>query len=725
MAFRGSKKFLYKNTRLFQARLPVQIVTLLILLASFTVIAISLPSIWLMQRQMDRQAWSSLDQGSRIAAAALENEIDRLNDFARLTAERPSLTPLLENGRPDDVQTYLETLRVGADLDVLMICRESEVLFQAVKPGFQVGSAIPCIEPNPGRLYRIEDRTPSGWLLAAHAVNSPAAGQSVVIGRAVDADMIEGMRIQDEIEIGIASNGIWVAGTQPDITDFWTQVRSRLLENPDPEGPKVIRLDSGNYFARRAYQGAANAEVLTALSVADIVAARSELIRTLAFSILAVVAAASILAFYLSQRLIHPLERLRASAVALSMGDLSTPVTTRSQVREINQVSYALEDARSALQHSLQALKREKEWSEHLLASVVEGIVAVDRQGRITFFSLGAERITDWRSERVLGKHIDDVFKIVGGGQSFSECLPPPGGRLSVLTVERSGQPVTLAITGATLSPPEAGRAGAALVLRDVSEEEALRRLLGDFLANITHEFRTPLSALAASIELMIDQLHDLTPTELSELLDSLRLGTLGLQTLIDNLLEGASIEAGRFRVHPRPTDLDEVVRETAAVLQPLFEKYRQHLALELPPDIPLVNIDPRRTTQVLVNLLSNAIKWNAENSNIVLEVKPDNDSVCLSVSDRGPGIPADHLTDVYTRFAHLNIPVGRTEYGAGLGLSVVKAIVEAQGGRVGVENRPGGGARFWFTVPFAASDFREDDHHVAARIASSSLENQ
>jgi signal transduction histidine kinase len=174
-------------------------------------------------------------------------------------------------------------------------------------------------------------------------------------------------------------------------------------------------------------------------------------------------------------------------------------------------------------------------------------------------------------------------------------------------------------MTGARLAPPDAGNARVALVLRDVTAEDAMRHLLGDFLANITHEFRPPLSALAASSELLLDQVQDLSPADLQELLGSLHLGILGLQTLIDNLLEGASIEAGRFRVYPRNANLLEIIHEAATTIQPLAQKYNQFLLLTLPDSLPPVCVDARRTVQVLVNLFSNAIKFGPPDGKITL----------------------------------------------------------------------------------------------------------
>jgi two-component system sensor histidine kinase KdpD len=209
-----------------------------------------------------------------------------------------------------------------------------------------------------------------------------------------------------------------------------------------------------------------------------------------------------------------------------------------------------------------------------------------------------------------------------------------------------------------------------------------------------------------------LDKLPELNPDELHELLVSNHLGVLSLQNLIDNLLEGASIEAGRFHVSPRFTDLDEVINEVIRIMHPLMEKRHHSLQLDLQSDLPPVLVDPRRTSQVLVNLISNAIKWSPQGSNIFLSAMASNGEVKVSVADQGPGILTEDKQDLFTRFGHLRSSDGRAEFGAGLGLSVVKAIVESQRGQVGVEDRQGGGAVFWFTVPVVDlyTDEEEDD---------------
>jgi len=389
----------------------------------------------------------------------------------------------------------------------------------------------------------------------------------------------------------------------------------------------------------------------------------------------------------------------------MSADNLTSPLDVAARVQEVAALAQALEAGRADLQRTLVELRQEKAWTDHLLEAIVEGIVTLDRQGRITFFSHGAERITGWQRDEVVGRSCDRVFQPIETDEPFSQLIPVPGRRAKIPVMLRDGRQAILAVTGARLLPPEGAEARVALVFRDVSEEEAVHRLLGHFLANVAHEFRTPLSALAASVELLLDLAPDLSAIELRELLASLHLGVLGLQTLIDNLLESSSIEAGQFRVQPRPSSLGDSIAEAITMMQPLLDKHGQRLVVELPAAIPVVEADPRRTVQVLVNLLSNASKYGPDDAEIELRAVVCDQWVRVGVADSGPGVPLEDRNDLFRRFKHTGLRNDQTQVGAGLGLSVVKAIVEGHGGEVGIEDRPGGGSVFWFSLPSVSSE--------------------
>jgi PAS domain S-box-containing protein len=672
--------------------LSAQMILSFVALVLLTAAAAGLPAIWLIRDQLGREAWAQVTQGSLTAQALYEAKLNELESLATLTAQRPTLRGLLAEGEGDPLSAYLHTLQEGSGLDLVLICDSGRVIAEA-------GVAIPdqlCAEEGYLGFYTAPaDPLSHVWLLAAHPLDGEAkeSAGAVIVGMAMNDGFATQMSAQTGLEHTLLLNGQPVASSSPDHREL---LRSTLENAPQD----TFDVDGHPYYAAYVPLDGAGLRAEIALEVSGIASTQRRLALTLAGSILVVAGVASLLGTYLARRIGRPLSRLADAAGIMSKGDLDSPLAIEPGVLEVGLVSQALEGARSDLKRTLAALRREKAWTDHLLEAIVEGIVTLDRAGHITFFSRGAERITGWPREAVIGQTCDHVFKPTETDESFSQLMPMPGRRRKIPVEMHDGREAILAVTGARLLSADEGDAQVVLVFRDVSEAEAVHRLLGRFLANVAHEFRTPLSALAASVELLMDQAPDLNAAELDELLAAVHLGVLGLQTLIDNLLESASIEAGHFRVHPRPSNLGEIIAAAIHTMQPLLDKHEQRLTVALPAAIPMVQADLRRTVQVLVNLLSNASKYGPDEAEIEVGATAEGAWVRVTVADSGPGVPPEYHKDLFRRFGQPAWGNDKAQVGAGLGLSVVKAVIEAHGGAVGVDGRSGGGSAFWFTLP-------------------------
>jgi two-component system phosphate regulon sensor histidine kinase PhoR len=681
--------------------LSVQMILSFVGVVILTSAAVGLPAIWLIRDQLDRQAWSQVDQGRRAALALYEAKQNEVESLAILTAQRPTLRDLLLQENDGVLEDYLETLKTVVGLDLVVVCDPTSNTYVSTD------TSIPmeiCDSWSSGGFQILPTGThPQVWFVATHPVERDGNNEGkVIVGITLDDDIATQMRDQTGLE-----HSVWVIG-QPVSTSLNTEITqletlSRQGFSPDATEEIIysnFELAGQPYYSALSQLDATGIEVEVILSVAEIAAIQTRMVWIMIGSMLIVAVMGSVIGVILARRISKPLVHLADTAEEFRKGDLSSSVAVDSQIREITQVSQTLESARIDLQRTLTNLEREKAWVNQLLESIVEGIMTLDHDEHITYFSPGAERLTGWSREDVLGNAVDHIFRLPDTEASFSQSIAVVGSRSKLVVELADGHQATLAITKARLAPSEVGDSQTVLVFRDVSEGEIIHRILGNFLANITHEFRTPLSAAAASIELLIDQAPDLSDAELQELLNSLHLGILGLQTLVDNLLETASIEAGRFRISPHPSDLAEIISKAVQTMQPLLEKYGQRLVVELPTDIPVVNADARRVEQVLVNLLSNASKYGPADAEISISAMVDQEWVKVQVTDRGPGITHEQRKYVFRRFMYPGILNDRAKAGAGLGLSVVKAVVEAHGGQVGVDDRPGGGSIFWFTLP-------------------------
>jgi PAS domain S-box-containing protein len=682
--------------------LSAQLVLSFIGVVILTVIATGIPAILVFRGQLERQAWSQVEQGQRTAQSLYAARQSQLESQAAQVARLPGLGELLIENRIPEFSEAIASLQAGLQVDFLAACGEDGSLLAYTGPLF-FSDLCSIVEIEPFYLSSAEGQMVV-WQVASRPVPGGAGNWArVILAAELDQEFTDRMRDLTGLDHSI------LVDNKPILTSFKSGIQPLGSVSPEPAGPQLgknvpcsrFELDCLPYYAARVDLNGEGLEAEVALEVGDIADTQRRLNWINTGTMFSVIALCSILGILLTRQISRPLVALAASAERFSQGDLDSPVAIDAGVREELQVAQALERARVDLLRTLTDLQREKAWVNNLLDSISEGIVTLDQDLHLTFFSQGAEQMTGWRRNDVLYRPCDQVFRLAELKALFSEIIPRPGQSVKVVVYLAGDRRATLSITGAQTAPSDSGESQSVLVFRDISEEESTHRLLGHFLANVAHEFRTPLSALAASIELLMDQAADLSADEIDELLKSLHLGILNLQTLVDNLLEGGSIEAGHFKVKTRSVDLETIITEAASTLQPLLDKYGQHLVLDLPIKVPLVRADPRRTVQVLVNLVSNASRYGPTDEEITISAALDDAEVHVRVADRGPGIHPDHKSDVFHRFLYPGTP-DQGKAGAGLGLSVVKAIIEAQGGRVGVDDRPGGGSNFWFTLQIA-----------------------
>ena len=241
---------------------------------------------------------------------------------------------------------------------------------------------------------------------------------------------------------------------------------------------------------------------------------------------------------------------------------------------------------------------------------------------------------------------------------------------------------------------------GQVLTLRNVSDYKKLDQVKSDFLATASHELKTPLASISLSLKLLADD--RVAADERQRLLAGVGRETQRLQRLVGELLDVARLDAGAgVALSPVPTAVPVLVQYATEVVQPQLDDRQLRLTLALPPDLPAVLADPDKTTWVLVNLLANAVRHAPPGTAIAVRAAHADGLVQLSVHDHGPGIAAEHHETIFQRFAHLPRPGGPTG-GSGLGLSIAREFIAAQGGRLWVESAPGEGSTFHFTLPVA-----------------------
>jgi signal transduction histidine kinase/HAMP domain-containing protein len=397
------------------------------------------------------------------------------------------------------------------------------------------------------------------------------------------------------------------------------------------------------------------------------------------------------------------IRHLTAAARRIGRGDLTVSIADAG-TGEVGLLASTMEEMRQNLIELTREIRRREAQAQAVLGGIVEGVYAVDKKRRIRYLNRQAEVLLGVSAEQALGRFCGDVLKPTpdaDGRLPCSHACPIVAAREgnSVDAVELI-EPQPARRRRVVIASAPSGDGMQVQVLRDETELEAVRRTRDTVLANISHEFRTPLSAQLASIELLREGLGNLPLGAQTELVASLERGAHRLTWLIDNLLESVRIESGQLTIRHQSVSIDEVAAAARELVEPLLTQRGQRLALESLARLLPIQGDRQRLIQVMVNLLANASKFSPPDSVIRIGGDmPDGDTVVFWVEDEGPG-PADPTdTALFDRF-HRAGGEDPDESGLGLGLYIVRSIIERHGGEVALFRTPEGRTRAAATLP-------------------------
>jgi signal transduction histidine kinase len=518
--------------------------------------------------------------------------------------------------------------------------------------------------------------------------------------RALDDNLAAELSRQAGVEIRLLPVTAWLEAVDPAFRD----VHSEALATGSIAVAEVTpRREFAASLPLIASTGEAILLIEARLPATAGAGAVSSFVRRLALVAVLLGGVALLVSLLLARRIGAPLQALASSAERLGQGDFSSSIPAQG-TQEVEALARTMDDMRRNLLDLTTTLRHREAEAQAVLQGVVEGVYAVDGDRRIRYLNPQAMKMLGAPADRLIGRFCGDVLKPrdVDGRRPCDFCCPiysarDEGKAQSTEYLAAGGVPRTVVITSAA---PVAGLQ--VQVMRDETELEAVRRARDSVLANISHEFRTPLSAQLASVELMLDGLESMPRERLGELLESLQRGTLRLTRLIDNLLESVRIESGQLGIRRQAVSLAQVVEDAEGLTAGLLAQRRQRLRTALAADLPAVTGDAPRLTQVVTNLLANANKYGPEDSEITVGAARSGTEVELWVEDAGAGAPGLEDTAIFERFyrAAEREPDPR---GLGLGLWIVKSIVERHGGRVRAGRTAAGTTRFTVTLPIGA----------------------
>jgi len=422
---------------------------------------------------------------------------------------------------------------------------------------------------------------------------------------------------------------------------------------------------------------------------------RAHLAELMGISALVAALMALMVSIWLTRSLFRPLSGLIDAARRIADGDYTTPVETPQQ-EELARLGRALAESARSSRQQIAELAEERDHLDAIVGSLSEGLLVTDHEGRDrlvnpafrTLFgiapSAAAGEILDLIREPRLG---DLIARVLSGSPSLA------------LTLERS-EPITRHV--AVLASPLSGGGGCVVLARDVTEAERLHQMRKDFVANVSHELKTPLAAIRGYAETLVDGAVEEPETAARfsrRILEQCR----RLGELLDDLLTLSRLEGTEPLRALEPVDLREVAEEALELVVPRAQAKAIRPQLEPGPPV-IVRGDADGLVRLFVNLLDNAIKYNLEAGQVRVRISTRGDEAVLEVSDSGIGIVATHLTRIFERFYRVDKGRTREEGGTGLGLAIVKHVAQAHDGRVEVESEPGRGSTFRVLLPLRAT---------------------
>lgn len=402
------------------------------------------------------------------------------------------------------------------------------------------------------------------------------------------------------------------------------------------------------------------------------------------------------ISFALARRVSRPISQMAQAAKMISKGDLSQRIRVDSR-DEVGDLARSFNRMSEELERQMGDLSKEVSEKEAVLSSMIEGVLAIDRDEHVILINQAAQRMLELRPDDTLGKFHWEVIRNSEINNLFKEILKTHMQK----TVEFQISPLdemTFMVHAAPIRARGGNILGVVAVFHDVTEIRRLEKVRMEFVANVSHELRTPLTSIKGFVETLKRGALDEGENALN-FLDIIERHTDRLNRLITDLLELSRVESGKKKMDFQPIKVEELINRSISHFMEISNKSLQKIKCNIPSDLPMVLADEEGVETVLKNLLDNAIKYTPERGEIIITSVDRDDYIEIAVVDNGMGIPLKDLPHIFERFYRVDKTRSRELGGTGLGLSIVKHIIEAHGGAVSVDSEVGKGSRFSFTL--------------------------
>jgi two-component system phosphate regulon sensor histidine kinase PhoR len=365
----------------------------------------------------------------------------------------------------------------------------------------------------------------------------------------------------------------------------------------------------------------------------------------------------------------------------------------------MGELARALETMSVQLDERMKSLSHERNQLRAVLASMLEGVVAVDCEERVVHMNHVAAALLGTSEADAAGKRFWELVRVQEIGDILKEVLSESADRTSEVSLNGATRVRLIEVHASPLRGPDGEIAGAVMVLFDVTELRHLETVRREFVANVSHELKTPLTAIRGFIETILED-ADADEDVKRRFLERARDQALRISTLVNDLLVLSRVESEQQALEQVPLDLREVVRSSARRVSPDIRGRDLHFETVLPDEPVNLTGDEEALRQAVDNLLDNAFKYTPDGGTVRLVLRTEGPTAIIEVSDTGIGIQQHHQARIFERFYRVDKARSRELGGTGLGLSIVKHIAESHRGSVSVSSLSGEGSVFRITLP-------------------------
>ncbi len=417
---------------------------------------------------------------------------------------------------------------------------------------------------------------------------------------------------------------------------------------------------------------------------------------TLAGLLIALAAAG--VSLWISRRITRPIEAMKQSAGHFAGGDLSRRLAAPDS-EEMAGLADALNRMAAQLEHRINTIVSQRNELETVLASMREGVIAVDNEEKIINMNAAAAKFFNCKPEEIQSRDLQEIIRNSALHQFVRNSNSSKTLTEDDISLYHNGEK-TLHMQSSPLLDANKAQAGTLVVFNDVTHVRRLENMRRDFVANVSHEIKTPLTAIKGFVETLLQGSVD-NPEEAARFLGIIKKHVDRLSAIVEDLLSLSRIEQedeGKT-IELADGHIKDVFQSAMQICRSKAEEKNIALSPECADQIA-AQYDARLLEQAVVNLLDNAIKYSEPQSTIRLKARPNHSEILISVEDQGMGIAKKHLPRLFERFYRVDKARSRTMGGTGLGLAIVKHIAQAHGGDVTVESTLGKGSTFTIHLP-------------------------